>query len=255
MILRPAQPAARREAPHGPGAWGETGCFTNVDRTVHLSHKAVKPDWGYPLRLSTGRDKFQFHTRTKKGRSKKLRGTCPDPEVRVSREDAAEMGLWTGDDVVVRLRHGAIELRVKVGGVSVNQVFVPFQFGYWDAKDGKTLGSHFQTGNVQVRRRTHRQDRGVREATVPRAVDERHSESWLGETYESVKQLSGIYSDLLLDLIHDVEIEGGIRVMRRIAGLRGEEASAGRSTSSARTSGAAAAELVLSSHDESRSDL
>jgi ferredoxin-nitrate reductase len=28
-----------------PGAqWGEkTGCFTNVDRTVHLSHKAVEP--------------------------------------------------------------------------------------------------------------------------------------------------------------------------------------------------------------------
>ncbi|TID07278.1 Nitrate reductase [Colletotrichum higginsianum] len=219
-------------------------------KSCHYIPSMEEPDEEYPLRLSTGRNKFQFHTRTKTGRSKKLQDACPEPEVRVSREDAAEMGLQTGDDVVVRSRRGAIELKVKVGGISVGQVFVPFHFGYWDAKDGKSRAANeltverwdpiskqpmFKSGAVRIdkieaseRPQYPEQQSAAKASCSSKGADmtaaagdqsrrKRHLESWLGETYEGIKQLSEIYTDLLPDLIHDVEIEGGIRVMRRIA--------------------------------------
>lgn len=42
-------------------------------------------------------------------------------------------------------------------------------------------------------------------------------ELWLGETYEAVVQLGEIYGDLVPKLIHDPEVEGGLRVLRRLA--------------------------------------
>lgn len=222
--------------------WGEkTGCFTNVDRTVHLSHKAVEPpgeaksdldifmDYGrrmgfqdkdgqslfpfkdaadvfeawkrvskgrpcdysgldvcesfghdletgapyskeaysgmnpagrailkschyfepmegtdetYPFRLSTGRNVFHFHTRTKTGRAKSLQKACPEPEVRIASEDAEKLDIQTGDMVIVRSRRGAVEVRARVGGTKVGQVFLPFHFGYWDGKDGRARAAN-----------------------------------------------------------------------------------------------------------------
>ncbi|WQF87694.1 Putative molybdopterin oxidoreductase, aspartate decarboxylase-like domain superfamily [Colletotrichum destructivum] len=72
-------------------------------KSYHYVPSLEELDEEYPLRLSTGRNKFQFHTRTKTGRSKKLQDAC---------------------------------------GMSVGQVFVPFHFGYWDAKDGKSRAAN-----------------------------------------------------------------------------------------------------------------
>ncbi|GKT65013.1 periplasmic nitrate [Colletotrichum tofieldiae] len=217
-------------------------------KSCHYTPSMEEPNEEYPFRLSTGRNKYQFHTRTKTGRSKKLQDACPEPEVRISREDAAKMGLQTGNDVVVRSRRGAVELKAKVGGISVGQVFVPFHFGYWDAKDGKSRAANeltverwdpiskqpmFKSGAVRIEKieasekpqfpelQSAAEKSCLSKGTDTTAVDDslerkRHLESWLGETYESVKQLSDIYTNLLPDLIHDLEIEGGIRVMHRI---------------------------------------
>lgn len=46
---------------------------------------------------------------------------------------------------------------------------------------------------------------------------ERKLELWLGETYETLVQLLRIYDDLLPRLIHDAEVDAGLRILRRIA--------------------------------------
>lgn len=66
-----------------------------------------EPDDEYPLRLSTGRNVYQFHTRTKTGRSKVLQDKCPEPWVELSSEDAGGIGVLDGDQVVVKSRRGA----------------------------------------------------------------------------------------------------------------------------------------------------
>ncbi|CRK44060.1 hypothetical protein BN1723_005977 [Verticillium longisporum] len=44
--------------------------------------------------------------------------------------------------VIVSSRRGAIEVRARVGGTKVGQVFLPFHFGYWDAKDGRARAAN-----------------------------------------------------------------------------------------------------------------
>jgi hypothetical protein len=39
---------------------------------------------------------------------------------------------------------------------------------------------------------------------------------WLGATHESLEMLRNIYSDLIPRLVHDLEIQSGLEVMRRI---------------------------------------
>jgi hypothetical protein len=46
---------------------------------------------------------------------------------------------------------------------------------------------------------------------------QRHLELWLGETYETTVQLLSIYSTLIPRLIHDLEVEAGLRILHRIA--------------------------------------
>lgn len=51
--------------------------------------------------------------------------------------------------------------------------------------------------------------------------DESHNrirwlEMWLGATHESLEMLRDIYSDLIPRLVHDLEIQAGLEVMRRI---------------------------------------
>ena len=60
----------------------------------------------YPLQLSTGRNVYHFHTRTKTGRSKPLQDACPEPEISINQSDAEERGIRNGDQVIVESRRG-----------------------------------------------------------------------------------------------------------------------------------------------------
>ncbi|KAL0934813.1 periplasmic nitrate [Colletotrichum truncatum] len=217
-------------------------------KSCHYAPSMEETTDEYPLRLSTGRNVYQFHTRTKTGRSKELQDACPEPEVRISKEDAAKMDIQTGDNVVVKSRRGAVELKAKVGGISTGQIFIPFHFGYFDAKDGKARAANeltvdrwdpiskqpmFKSGAVRVEKIEAGEEPHFKElqsdaeqAVINKRVEaveddstrrKRLLETWLGETFESIKQLSEIYSTLLPDLCHDLEIEGGVLVLQRIA--------------------------------------
>ncbi|KXX77641.1 Nitrate reductase [Madurella mycetomatis] len=224
-------------------------------KACRYSSPMEEPNEEFPLRLSTGRNVYHFHTRTKTGRTA-LQKACPEPEVRVSEKDAAKFGVADGEMVVVRSRRGAVELKCRVGRVAEGQVFIPFHFGYWDSQDGRARAANeltvdrwdpiskqplFKSGSVRIEKIPASSDPGphipepqtaaIQKTAAKDAVNttdtkdltnrERRLELWLGETYETTVQLVEIYEKLIPSLIHDLEVEAGLRVLHQIAeGMR-----------------------------------
>ena len=83
----------------------------------------------YPLTLSTGRQVYHFHTRTKTGRAKALQEAAPAPFIQISEEDAKKYNVKEGEDVLVKSRRGQVQLPVRVGRIAEGQTFIPFHFG------------------------------------------------------------------------------------------------------------------------------
>src|SRR6478672_7585480 len=91
-----------------------------------------EPSDDFPLRYTTGRTVYQFHTRTKTGRSADLNRAAPDAWIEISPRDADARGIAEGDWVRVKSPRGAIEVRARVGDVMDGAVFAPFHYGHWE---------------------------------------------------------------------------------------------------------------------------
>lgn len=91
-----------------------------------------RPSEAFPLLYTTGRTVYQFHTRTKTGRSRSLHDAAPDAWVELSAVDAERYGITEGDIVRVESPRGAIEVAARVGQVMEGAVFAPFHYGSWD---------------------------------------------------------------------------------------------------------------------------
>jgi len=91
-----------------------------------------EPSEAYPLLYSTGRTVYQFHTRTKTGRSRALQAAAPDAWVELNPTDADGLGIAEGDWVRVESPRGRIEVRARLGRVRQGAVFAPFHYGWWD---------------------------------------------------------------------------------------------------------------------------
>lgn len=120
----------------------------------------------YPFTLATGRNHLHFHTRTKTGRSKRLRHADHDPYVQIHEEDAKKLDIKVGcnfctlsrhpliryhtqdgDFVVVETRNGKAELPAKLGKIEPGQVFIPFHWGAHnqgghDHMDGRAVAAN-----------------------------------------------------------------------------------------------------------------
>jgi len=92
------------------------------------------PDEAYPFWLTTGRVVYQFHTRTKTGRSPALQAAAPDAFVEIHPEDARRLGIAEGDMVRVASRRGYVDAPGRLAGIRVGLVFIPFHYGYWDER-------------------------------------------------------------------------------------------------------------------------
>lgn len=105
-----------------------------------------EPGDDLPLRLTTGRTLYHFHTRTKTGRAPELRDAAPDVWVELHPDDAAARGIEDGDVVRVSSPRGAIEGAARLTGGCTGVVFVPFHYGSWDAP-GEPEGASRRAAN------------------------------------------------------------------------------------------------------------
>jgi len=105
------------------------------------------PDDEHPFALTNGRNLYQFHTRTKTGRTPELDAAAPGPWVEIHPDDAARLGIADGDPVRVASARGAIVVPARLCGIRAGSVFVPFHYGYWDTDDGAGPGDHARAAN------------------------------------------------------------------------------------------------------------
>lgn len=106
------------EFPRGKGKFWEVDFGTDSEQ----------PDDEYPFNLSTGRVLYHWSGSTMTGRSS-LEDVYPEATCEIHPEDAARLGIVTGDWVKVSSRRGEILLRSLVTGRSPQgTVFVPFHF-------------------------------------------------------------------------------------------------------------------------------
>jgi anaerobic selenocysteine-containing dehydrogenase len=101
-----------------------------------------EPDSEYPLWLTTGRDVYHFHTRTKTGRSPELCAAAPGGYIQISAEDALAYGIAQGDMLEVESRRGMVRAPARIGDILPGHVFVPFHYGYWDAASTSANGDN-----------------------------------------------------------------------------------------------------------------
>lgn len=107
-----------------------------IFKTAPYSPPPEEPSEDFPLRFTTGRTAYHFHTRTKTGRSRPLNDAAPGAWVEVSPADARTHGISEGDLVDVTSARGRIQVPVRVSDIAEGTVFAPFHYGYWDQPDG-----------------------------------------------------------------------------------------------------------------------
>lgn len=84
----------------------------------------------YPLVLTTGRVRDQWHTMTKTGKVARLTTHYPDPVLEINPADAKEKGIKDGDVTKVYSKYGNVRLRAKItDNVREGVVFIPMHWG------------------------------------------------------------------------------------------------------------------------------
>lgn len=108
-------------------------------KTVPYQPAYELPDDDYPLRLTTGRTVYHWHTRTKTRRAAQLQAAAPAMWVELSEADATRLGIGEGDIVRVTSRRGHIEAPARVSHVREGVVFAPWHYGGDTAANELTL--------------------------------------------------------------------------------------------------------------------
>lgn len=100
-------------------------------------------DDDYPMLLTTGRTVYQFHTRTKTGRTPQLDAAAPDAWIELAQHDASQLGIGEGDLVRASSRRGYVITRARITDIRPGVVFVPFHYGPWRSiSDASSDGTH-----------------------------------------------------------------------------------------------------------------
>jgi predicted molibdopterin-dependent oxidoreductase YjgC len=105
------------------------------------------PGEGYPMRLTTGRTLYQFHTRTKTARAPQLEHAAPEPWVELHPADAERLEITERDLVRVQSRRGHVEVAARISGIREGVVFVPFHYGYFDQVPADRPDGHARAAN------------------------------------------------------------------------------------------------------------
>ncbi|WP_373517734.1 FAD-dependent oxidoreductase, partial [Pricia sp.] len=110
--------------------------FHTSDKKAHfnapqsLYNKSEETDADFPLILTTGRVRDQWHTRTKTGKVKRLLTHIPQPYLEINRIDAYLRNLKEGDIAVINSRRGQVQVKVKINfDIRERVVFLPMHWG------------------------------------------------------------------------------------------------------------------------------
>ncbi|MCA1719138.1 MAG: molybdopterin-dependent oxidoreductase, partial [Actinobacteria bacterium] len=149
VLVRPERPSGRiqRREPdeEHPGTHRlyTDGKFNTPDGRARFEptpHSGLHepPSEEYPLTLSNGRVKNQWHTMTRTGRSDKLmKGLEDGPFVEIHPEAAGEAGVEDGEPTRIVSARGAFTARAVVTeDVEIGTVFAPFHWGDLWTGDG-----------------------------------------------------------------------------------------------------------------------
>ena len=99
-----------------------------------LGSELTDPD--FPLILTTGRIRDQWHTMTKTGKVARLRQHMPQSILEMNPEDACPLGIAEGDIVLVESRRGEVRIPVRVtGNMKKGSVFLPMHWGMIQGSD------------------------------------------------------------------------------------------------------------------------
>jgi ferredoxin-nitrate reductase len=89
-----------------------------------------RPSRHYPLVLTTGRVKHQWHTMTRTGKVENLLKSCREPFVELHPQDARRSGVQDGDFVELTSRRGKLVAQARVTAeIALGTCFVPFHWG------------------------------------------------------------------------------------------------------------------------------
>ncbi len=98
---------------------------------VPVEHQpsAEVPDQDFPLVLTTGRNRYHYHTGSMTRKSKPLSAFKNEEWVQISKADAEKLGIESGDLVKVSSRRGQVEVRADVTEVvPTGVIFMTFHY-------------------------------------------------------------------------------------------------------------------------------
>ncbi|MCB4807100.1 molybdopterin-dependent oxidoreductase [Tamlana sp. 62-3] len=100
----------------------------NVPTSVE--NTAVKPNGDFPLVLTTGRVRDQWHTMTKTGKVARLKTHYPKPVLEINPVDAYLNNIKEGDITQITSENGEVRVRAKVTkNIAKGVVFLPMHWG------------------------------------------------------------------------------------------------------------------------------
>ncbi|MCV9386509.1 nitrate reductase [Reichenbachiella ulvae] len=109
--------------------------------TTGVSNEADMLSQDFPLVLTTGRIRDQWHTMTRSGKVSKLNKHISKPYLEIHPSDAAERGIKNGDSVLISGARGEVRVNATVTeNIKKGVVFLPM---HW----GKLMGSEFGRAN------------------------------------------------------------------------------------------------------------
>jgi assimilatory nitrate reductase catalytic subunit len=133
--------AAPRQWPYPAGATAgrarlyEDGRFPTADRKARFVDTPYQPlaeprESRYPLSLTTGRLRDQWHGMSRTGTLGRLFGHVPEPAVQMHPQDMARRQLRDGDLVHVTSKRGSIVVPVQAdAGLGMSQAFMAMHWG------------------------------------------------------------------------------------------------------------------------------
>ena len=97
---------------------------------TNIGNTSVQPNADFPLILTTGRVRDQWHTMTKTGKVSRLKTHFPKPVLEINPFDAYICKIKDGDITQIKSENGVVRVRAKVtDSIKKGVVFLPMHWG------------------------------------------------------------------------------------------------------------------------------